>query len=73
MTLKELIELCTTIEEGKILRGKVDGADVNAMSTYKTSKKQPRPSSKSDGARNVVGTTREKIVKRKTCIAASAM
>ena len=41
MTLKELIDLCTTIEEGKILRGKVDGADVNAVSTYKSNKKQP--------------------------------
>ena len=41
MTLKELIDLCMTIKEGKILPGKVDGADVNAVSTYKTNKKQP--------------------------------
>ena len=40
MSLKELTELCTTIEEGKILRGKVDSTDINAVSAYKASKRQ---------------------------------
>ena len=41
MSLKELSELCTTIEEGKILKGKVDNTGVNAVSTYKANKRQP--------------------------------
>ena len=41
MTLEELTEMCTTVEEGKILSRKVDNADINAVSAYKASKKQP--------------------------------
>ena len=41
MSLRELSELCTTIEEGKALKGKMDNTGVNAVSTYKANKRQP--------------------------------